>query len=99
MGCSVSLMSVDFPDPLTPVTTISVPRGKSMSTFFRLLPDAPFIVIFFPLPFLLFSGMVMLRVPLRYSPVMVGCFISSFGVPWNTTSPPFLPALGPMSIT
>ena len=41
IGCSVSFIRVDFPLPLTPVTTMSLPSGNSTSTFFRLLPDAP----------------------------------------------------------
>jgi hypothetical protein len=40
----VSLISVDFPDPETPVTHTSTPTGRSTVTFFRLFPVAPLIV-------------------------------------------------------
>ena len=38
---SVSLTSVDLPEPDTPVTQVSRPTGKSTLTFLRLLPLAP----------------------------------------------------------
>src|SRR5690625_5681318 len=37
----VSLMSVDFPEPETPVTHTNSPAGSSRSTPLRLLPVAP----------------------------------------------------------
>ncbi|MNO02446.1 hypothetical protein D3C81_2228460 [compost metagenome] len=40
-GNSVLLISVDLPDPETPVTQVSKPIGISRSTFCRLLPRAP----------------------------------------------------------
>src|SRR6187431_986531 len=42
---TVSNASDDFPDPLTPVTTMSLSRGISTSTFFRLFSRAPRISI------------------------------------------------------
>ena len=37
----ISLISVDLPDPLTPVTAVNTPSGIVTSTFFRLLARAP----------------------------------------------------------
>ena len=37
----VSKASDDLPDPLTPVTTISLPAGRVRSTFLRLCVRAP----------------------------------------------------------
>jgi hypothetical protein len=48
---SVSLMSEDFPLPLTPLTPIKHPRGILMSTFLRLLPVAPNSSMNLPFPF------------------------------------------------
>ena len=45
---SVSLISVDLPEPETPVTQVIRPMGISAVTFFRLLPRAPRIVIVLP---------------------------------------------------
>src|SRR6185436_19478730 len=42
---TVSNASDDFPEPLTPVTTTSLSRGISTSTFFRLFSRAPRISI------------------------------------------------------
>src|SRR5262245_33147370 len=42
---NVSNANDDFPDPLTPVTTTSLSRGISTSTFFRLFSRAPRISI------------------------------------------------------
>ena len=47
----VSKASDDLPDPDSPVTTISFPRGIVRSMFFRLLTRAPFITISPPLAF------------------------------------------------
>ena len=35
----------DFPEPLTPVKTVSVSRGILRLTFFRLCSEAPFMII------------------------------------------------------
>ena len=47
----IDLYQTNFPDPETPVIQINFSRGKQASRFFKLLPKAPLIVIFFPLPF------------------------------------------------
>ncbi|CAB4536558.1 unannotated protein [freshwater metagenome] len=38
----MSLTSVDFPEPLTPVTDTKTPKGTSTSISFRLFSFAPF---------------------------------------------------------
>ena len=43
-------MSVDLPEPETPVTQSNVPKGKSTSTPFRLFPRQPFRRKNLPLP-------------------------------------------------
>ena len=65
MGCKVSLMRVDLPEPDTPVTTMSFPSGNSTSTSFKLLPLAPFSQMLLPFPLRRFEGISMLRLPLR----------------------------------
>ena len=97
MGCKVSLMRVDFPEPDTPVTTISVPKGNFTSTCFKLFPVQPHRVINFSL-LRRIEGTSIFSSPLRYRAVSVCDFNISSGVPWKTTSPPFLPAFGPMSM-
>ena len=47
------MIRVDFPDPLTPVITVSFPRGNVASICFKLLPEQPCIVMERPLPGLL----------------------------------------------
>ena len=74
-------MSVDLPEPLTPVTTMSLPSGNSTSTFFRLFPRAPLIHRLCPLPSRRCSGVSILSVLLRYPAVMVSCLSISCGVP------------------
>jgi hypothetical protein len=37
----VSKANDDFPEPLTPVTTVSLPTGMEKEIFFRLLTRAP----------------------------------------------------------
>ena len=37
----MSLTSDDLPEPLTPVTAVNAPSGKSTVTFLRLLASAP----------------------------------------------------------
>ena len=65
MGCSVSLMRVDLPEPDTPVTTMSFPSGNSTSISFKLLPFAPLIQMLLPLPSRRFAGNSMARLPFR----------------------------------
>ena len=62
MGYKVSLIKLDFPLPLTPVTQINFPKGNSTVTFFKLLPVAPLITNFFPFPFLRSFGIFHARV-------------------------------------
>lgn len=47
----VRLIKEDFPLPDTPVTQINVPNGNVTSTFRRLFPLAPLIVMNCPFPF------------------------------------------------
>src|SRR3989339_2249821 len=67
---SVWLTNVLLPDPDTPVTQISFPRGKSTSMPFRLFPDAALMEKRNPLPGLRFSGVTICRLPERYMPVI-----------------------------
>ena len=65
----MSLTSVDFPDPLTPVTAVSTPSGILTSRFFRLFARAPRMTIS---PFSSGRrafGVGMTRAPVRYAPV------------------------------
>src|ERR1041385_8822078 len=41
----MSLTSVDFPEPLTPVTAVSTPSGMRTSMFLRLFARAPLMTI------------------------------------------------------
>ena len=97
---SVSTTNVDFPPPDTPVTQVNVPKGNPALIDFRLLPRA-------------FTtrtkrsvctgrrsiGTSIRRRPARKSPVNdLGFADTSAGVPSATTSPPSMPAAGPMSI-
>ena len=41
-------MSVDFPEPDTPVTQVNKPKGMSTVRFFKLLPVAPWMRICLP---------------------------------------------------
>ena len=90
-------MSVLFPEPDTPVTTISSPSGKVTFTSFRLLPLQPVSCMVFPFPSLRSLGSSMARSPFRYCAVSVCVLSMSAGLPWKTTSPPLRPAFGPMS--
>src|SRR5690606_36674956 len=94
---SVSIRNVDLPPPDTPVTHVKVPSGKPAVTFFRLLPRAPTTLIFLPLvPGRRSAGTAIPISPERYWPVRdFGLAITSAGVPWAITSPPWTPAAGP----
>ena len=95
----ISLTRDDFPLPETPVTTVKVPRGKETSMFLRLFSRAPRTVRNFPFPCRLRAGTSMRLRPLRYCPVReLGSAMTSSGVPAETTSPPWTPAPGPMSM-
>jgi len=54
-----------LPLPETPVTQISLPKGNSTETFFKLFPVAPIKLIDFPFPFLLFFGISIVFVPFK----------------------------------
>ena len=93
----ISLTSELFPEPETPVTTVMIPSGISTSIFLRLCSLAPFIVSQ-PVGCLRSFGTGMHSLPLRYWPVMEsGQAMISSGVPAAMTSPPSLPARGPIS--
>ena len=62
----MSLIRVLLPLPLTPVTTVRVPRGMDTSMSFKLLARAPLMVSFFPLPFRRWAGTGIFFRPLRY---------------------------------
>jgi hypothetical protein len=81
----MSLTSVDFPEPLTPVTAVRTPSGIVTSMFFRLLARAPRMT---SSPFRAgrrLLGVGISRVPMRYAPV------SEKGS--DTVSNPFSPTL------
>ena len=77
---------------------LNIPNGIFTSMFFRLFCCAPFIVMYFPFPFLLSFGIGICSFLDRYFPVMLSfdC-IMSFGVPCAIIFPPCSPAPGPMS--
>lgn len=60
-----SLISVDLPDPETPVMHVNTPSGIFTLIFFKLFCVAPNISIAFPFDFLRFSGNFILFLPLR----------------------------------
>ena len=69
-GAMVSVTSDDLPDPETPVTTVRVPNSIFAVTFLRLLAEAP-VILRAPRPGLRrFSGTRIMRLPVRYAPVM-----------------------------
>ena len=97
----VSLMSVDLPEPDTPVTHVINPTGIVRFTFFRLFPAAPFnSITCIELKGVRCSGTSINCLPDRYCPVNDFLFAAiCFGVPCATISPPCTPAPGPISIT
>ena len=95
----VSFISVDLPDPDTPVIQVNTPTGISKLTLFRLLPYAELILSQLLDVFRLLGTKIFSR-PLIYSPVNdFGLLLISLGAPTATISPPCSPAPGPMSIT
>src|SRR5512139_2970392 len=86
-GYRVSLISVDLPEPETPVTHTSRPTGRSRVTSFRLLPLAPVMRSMRSGSGLVyFRGALMLRRPVRYSPVNdAGLAHTCVGVPCAIT--------------
>ena len=94
----MSLTSVDFPDPDTPVTAIRQPSGNATSTFFRLCSLPPDHHLTRPGPLAPGAGTGMLIRPVRYAPVSdSGLAISSDTGPDTTMLPPCSPAPGPIS--
>ena len=90
---SVSLISVDLPEPETPVTQVMRPNGMSTLTLRRLLPVAPTIRSrrFF-CGGVRSSGTSMRLRPDRYWPVSESALASiCAGVPCATTAPPCTP--------
>ena len=63
---STSLTKVDLPDPETPVTQVNTPSGIFTFIFFKLFSEAPNISIDFPFDFLLFFGITIFFLPLKY---------------------------------
>src|ERR1700733_2040212 len=89
-------MSVDFPEPETPVTTVMSPSGSVTSIFFRLWPCAPRIAMDFPLGLRRVSGTAIFTLPERYWPVRdAGLAAISAGAPAATRYPPAFPGPGP----
>jgi hypothetical protein len=98
---SVSLTSVDLPEPDTPVTHVNSPSGNSAVTFFKLLAVAPMTrKIRFGSGRWRMEGISMRRRPLRNIPVIDSGFsATSAAVPCATILPPCAPAPGPRSTT
>ena len=89
----------DFPEPLTPVTQVRVPRGMVTSMSFKLFSAAPRMVRLWPFPARRALGTAMYRFPDRYWPVRdAGFAMTSSGVPAATIWPPWTPAPGPTSM-
>ncbi|MNT06010.1 hypothetical protein D3C72_1406580 [compost metagenome] len=99
-GASTSWMSVDLPEPLTPVTHTRRASGKSTVMFFRLCSRTPSRMsrCVFSLTSRLKPMPIFLRPP-RYWPVSVSASRSWSVPPSNTICPPRAPGPGPMSIT
>ena len=95
---NTSLTNVLLPEPDTPVTSTIFPSGNFTLIFFRLCSDTPFSSTNLPLPLRRVSGIGMTFLPDKYCPVMeFGEFLTSSGVPFAMTSPPWIPAPGPIS--
>ena len=98
----MSLTSVDLPEPLTPVTAVSVPSGIATSMFFRLFARAPRMTIS---PFerrpprrRRRDRALAAQVGAGQRAVAVAAAAAS-GAPWKITWPPCSPAPGPRSTT
>ena len=105
-------MSVDLPEPDTPVIQVMTPIGICRLTFFKLLPLAPSrriykgsVTVF--LPFLISPVLALWRIfgismrflPDKYCPVNELSFLAiSSAVPVAMTRPPCTPAPTPMSM-
>ena len=78
-------MSVDLPEPETPLIQVKRPTGILAVTFLRLFPVAPLMVIQRPSGLRRFSGTAIFFLPDKYSPVKeLGLFSISVGVPCAT---------------
>ena len=99
-GTRISVIKVLFPEPLTPVTATKPRRGTSTLNPFRLFALAPKMVSL-SLRTRRSGGTTMLLLFVRYAEVNYSCSSgnssSSWWFPENTTSPPNVPAMGPMS--
>ena len=94
----ISLISDDFPLPEIPVMHVITPSGIFTSTSRRLFCVAPLISMKWPLPSRRCSGTSIFFRPERYFPVILrGALQISSTVPSATSSPPCMPAPGPMS--
>ncbi len=95
----MSLTRVDFPDPDTPVTATSRPRGNSASTSWRLCSRAPFTTRDSPLPRRRTAGTGIDLAPERYWPVSESGLDSRppgpVTGPGVDDPPPVLPGPGP----
>ena len=97
-GQSTSFTKVDLPEPLTPVMTVIVLRGKRTVRFLRLFCEAPFIIMELAL-LRRRVGTGMCILPVRYCVVrLFSQLIRLLMSPSKTTSPPNAPAIGPMSM-
>ncbi len=95
---NISFINELLPEPDTPVMQHNIPRGILTSIFLRLFSLAPLISINLSSGFLLLSGTSIFFLPLRYCPVIESShFFISSSVPQATTSPPCIPAPGPIS--
>ena len=94
-------MSVDLPEPDTPVTATNSPSGISTSRLRRLCSRAPSMRIArCVLDGRRVAGVGIAISPLRILPVIdAGFRMISSTVPTAITSPPCLPAPGPRSMT
>ena len=100
-GYKVPFISVDLPEPDTPVTHVITPTGIFKSTVFRLLPVAPISLRnCLSLAWCRIAGISIFRLPVKNCPVMdSGQSIMSCGVPLAMIWPPWTPAPGPISTT
>ncbi len=93
-----SCTSVLLPDPLTPVTHVTMPSGISTSMAFRLCSDAPRTRSFWFVGFRRADGTGIASSSRRYFAVSErGSWSSSASVPLKITRPPCSPAPSPMS--
>ena len=86
-----------LPEPETPEIVTSLFKGISTLIFFKLFSLHPMILILnFELRFFVFF--VIFSLPFKYLDVSELDFMKFLKSPCATISPPFVPALGPISI-